>query len=166
MMTILDIRYWRLAVFTASACIATVLSGCAGEGDEPVPSPVEGEVAEVPVTITFGTAWEQDGATRVPPPGQEADPDKIDGWYETDADKVRIVTFRRKDMDNQLQGGAVNDAPFTYDPTNDYVVDCVKGNHGENRRRAESFYHQRRGRHDFRRFQGNCQNRRYLVVYL
>ena len=77
MMTILDIRYWRLAVFTASACIATVLSGCAGEGDEPVPSPVEGEVAEVPVTITFGTAWEQDDATRVPPPGQEADPDKI-----------------------------------------------------------------------------------------
>ena len=90
-MTILDIRYWRLAVFTASACIATVLSGCAGEGDEPVPSPVEGEVAEVPVTITFGTAWEQDDATRVPPPGQEADPDKIDGWDETDADKVRIV---------------------------------------------------------------------------
>ena len=112
-MTILDIRYWRLAVFTASACIATVLSGCAGEGDEPVPSPVEGEVAEVPVTITFGTAWEQDGATRVPPPGQEADPDKIDGRDETNADKVRIVTFRRKDMDNQLQGGAVNDAPFS-----------------------------------------------------
>ena len=132
MMTILDIRYWRLAVFAASACIATALSGCACEGDEPVPSPVEGEVAEVPVTITFGTAWEPDDATRVPPPGQEADPDKIDGWGETNADKVRIVTFRRKDMDNQLQGGAVNDAPFTYDPTNDYVVDCEKGNLGEN----------------------------------
>ena len=131
-MTILDIRYWRLAVVAASACLASALAGCADEGDGPLPMPEEGEVAEVPVTITFGTAWEQDGATRVPPPGQEADPDKIDGWDETNADKVRIVTFRRKDMDNQLQGGAVNDAPFTYDPTNDYVVDCVKGNHGEN----------------------------------
>ena len=115
-MTILDIRYWRLAVVAASACLASALAGCADEGDGPLPMPEEGEVAEVPVTITFGTAWEQDGATRVPPPGQEADPDKIDGWDETNADKVRIVTFRRKDMDNQLQGGAVNDAPFTYDP--------------------------------------------------
>ena len=132
MMTILDIRYWRLAVVAASACLASALAGCADEGDGPLPMPEEGEVAEVPVTITFGTAWEQDGATRVPPPGQEADPDKIDGWGETNADKVRIVTFRRKDMDNQLQGGAVNDAPFTYDPTNDYVVDCVKVNPGEN----------------------------------
>lgn len=132
MTTVFDIRYWRLAVVAASACLASALAGCADEGDGPLPMPEEGEVAEVPVTITFGTAWEQDGATRVPPPGQEADPDKIDGWDETKADKVRIVTFRRKDMDNQLQGGAVNDAPFTYDPTNDYVVDCVKGNSGEN----------------------------------
>ena len=132
MTTVFDIRYWRLAVVAASACLASALAGCADEGDGPKPMPEEGEVAEVPVTITFGTAWEQDGATRVPPPGQEADPDKIDGWDETNADKVRIVTFRRKDMDNQLQGGAVNDAPFTYDPTNDYVVDCVKGNPGEN----------------------------------
>ena len=132
MTTVFDIRYWRLAVVAASACLASALAGCADEGDGPLPVPEEGEVAEVPVTITFGTAWEQDGATRVPPPGQEADPDKIDGWGETDADKVRIVAFRRKDMDNQLQGGAVNDAPFTYDPTNDYVVDCVKGKPGEN----------------------------------
>ena len=132
MTTVFDIRYWRLAVVAASACLASALAGCADEGDGPLPMPEEGEVAEVPVTITFGTAWEQDGATRVPPPGQEADPDKIDGWDETKADKVRIVTFRRKDMDNQLQGGAVNDAPFTYDPTNDYVVDCEKGNLGEN----------------------------------
>lgn len=132
MTTVFDIRYWRLAVVAASACLASALASCADEGDGPLPMPEEGEVAEVPVTITFGTAWEQDGATRVPPPGQEADPDKIDGWVETKADKVRIVTFRRKDIDNQLQGGAVNDAPFTYDPTNDYVVDCVKGNSGEN----------------------------------
>ncbi len=132
MTTVFDIRYWRLAVVAASACLASALASCADEGDGPLPMPEEGEVAEVPVTITFGTAWEQDGATRVPPPGQEADPDKIDGWVETKADKVRIVTFRRKDMDNQLQGGAVNDAPFTYDPTNDYVVDCEKGNLGEN----------------------------------
>ena len=132
MTTVFDIRYWRLAVVAASACLASALAGCADEGDGPLPVPEEGEVAEVPVTITFGTAWEPDGATRVPPPGQEADPDKIDGWDETKADKVRIVTFRRKDMDNQLQGGAVNDAPFTYDPTNDYVVDCVKGKPGEN----------------------------------
>lgn len=132
MTTVFDIRYWRLAVVAASACLASALAGCADEGDGPLPMPEEGEVAEVPVTITFGTAWEQDGATRVPPPGQEADPDKIDGWVETKADKVRIVAFRRKDMDNQLQGGAVNDAPFTYDPTNDYVVDCVKGTSGEN----------------------------------
>ncbi len=132
MTTVFDIRYWRLAVVAASACLASALAGCADEGDGPLPMPEEGEVAEVPVTITFGTAWEQDGATRVPPPGQEADPDKIDGWGETDADKVRIVAFRRKDIDNQLQGGAVNDAPFTYDPTNDYVVDCEKGIPGEN----------------------------------
>lgn len=125
MTTVFDIRYWRLAVVAASACLASALAGCADEGDGPLPVPEEGEVAEVPVTITFGTAWEQDGATRVPPPGQEADPDKIDGWYETNADKVRIVTFRRKDMDDQLQG-QVNDAPFIYDPTNDYTVDCVK----------------------------------------
>lgn len=132
MTTVFDIRYWRLAVVAASACLASALAGCADEGDGPLPVPEEGEVAEVPVTITFGTAWEQDGATRVPPPGQEADPDKIDGWNETNADKVRIVTFRRKDIDDQLQGGAVNDAPFTYDPTNDYVVDCVKVIPGEN----------------------------------
>ena len=66
-------------------------------------------------------------------PDRKLTPTKsTDGTNETDADKVRIVTFRRKDMDNQLQGGAVNDAPFTYDPTNDYVVDCVKDNPGEN----------------------------------
>lgn len=117
---------WK-AVAVAFAC-ACVLAGCADSDD--ALDEWESSVAEVPVTITFGTAWQQDAATRVPPPGQETTVE-VDGWDETNADKVRIVTFRRKDMDDQLQGGT-NDAPFTYDPTNDYTVDCVKGNQGEN----------------------------------
>lgn len=117
---------WK-AVAVAFAC-ACVLAGCADSDD--ALDEWESSVAEVPVTITFGTAWQQDAATRVPPPGQETTVE-VDGWDETNADKVRIVTFRRKDMDDQLQGGT-NDAPFTYDPTNDYTVDCVKGNRGEN----------------------------------
>ncbi len=118
---------WRKAATFAALCAAVTFAACSSD-DEPIvaaPQGQEGEVAEVPLTITFSTAWEVgDPDTKTPPPGQE-EPVDVDGWDETDADKVRIVTFRRKDMDDQLQG-QVNDAPFIYDPTNDYTVDCVK----------------------------------------
>lgn len=118
---------WSLAILTGCLLLCT---GCAGDDEVPQPVPAGGDVAEVPITLSFGTGWQRGDVTRVAPPGSGTTVD-VDGWDETDADKVRIITFRRKDLDNTLQGGE-NTAPFTYDPSNDNTVDCVKGNRGEN----------------------------------
>lgn len=119
-----DRRYGPKSVVAAFVGCVLALAGCAGEEDIPAFEPERSDVSEVPVVISFGTTWQQDDVTRVPPPGQETTVE-VDGWDETSADKVRLVVFRRKDMDDQLQGG-VNDAPFTYDPTNDYTLDCTR----------------------------------------
>lgn len=118
---------WRLAAMWVGSALLCI--GCTSQ-DEPQSAPQMGEESDVPVVITFGVAWQQDEVTRVAPPGSEITVD-VDGWDETNADKVRIVTFRRKDIDNDLQEDE-NKAAFIYDPTNDYTVDCVKGNRGEN----------------------------------
>lgn len=91
---------WSLAILTG--CLLLCI-GCAGDDEVPQPAPAGGDVAEVPITLSFGTGWQRGDVTRVAPPGSGTTVD-VDGWDETDADKVRIITFRRKDLDNTLQG--------------------------------------------------------------
>lgn len=82
---------------------------------------LKGTETQVPITITFGGAWDTDNATsRVAPPEQgdglvNSSIDEIE-----DIDRVRIITFRRKDAS---VAGTAN-GQFVYDPTNDVITTC------------------------------------------
>ena len=89
---------------------------------------LKGTETQVPITITFGGAWDTDNATsRVAPPEQG------DGLVDSsiveieDIDRVRIITFRRKDAS---VAGTAN-GQFVYDPTNDVVTTCQQKDEDE-----------------------------------
>ena len=44
---------WSLAILTG--CLLLCI-GCAGDDEVPQPAPAGGDVAEVPITLSFGTA--------------------------------------------------------------------------------------------------------------
>lgn len=89
---------------------------------------LKGTETQVPITITFGGAWDTDNATsRVAPPEQgdglvNSSIDEIE-----DINRVRIITFRRKDA--SVAGTA--SGQFVYDPTNDVVTTCQQENEDE-----------------------------------
>lgn len=88
------------------------------DGEAPQP---KGTETQVPITITFGGAWDTDNATsRVAPPeqGDGLENSSIDEI--NDIDRVRIITFRRKDA--SVTGTA--SGQFVYDPINDIVTTC------------------------------------------
>lgn len=103
------------------AATSLCLWSCSNDDGE-VPQ-LKGTETQVPITITFGGAWDTDNATsRVAPPEQGddlvGDIDEIE-----DIDRVRIITFRRKDA--SVAGTA--SGQFVYDPTNDVDTTCQQG---------------------------------------
>lgn len=101
------------------AATSLCLWSCSNDDGEALQ--LKGTETQVPITITFGGAWDTDNATsRVAPPEQG------DGLVDSsiveieDIDRVRIITFRRKDAS---VAGTAN-GQFVYDPTNDVVTTC------------------------------------------
>lgn len=108
----------QLAYLLLAATSLCLWSCSNDDGEAPQ---LKGTETQVPITITFGGAWDTDNATsRVAPPEQG------DGLVNSsideikDIDRVRIITFRRKDA--SVAGTA--SGQFVYDPTNDVVTTC------------------------------------------
>lgn len=109
----------QLAYLLLAATSLCLWSCSNDDGEAPQ---LKGTETQVPITITFGGAWDTDNATsRVAPPEQgdglvnSSSIDEIE-----DIDRVRIITFRRKDAS---VAGTAN-GQFVYDPTNDVVTTC------------------------------------------
>lgn len=108
----------QLAYLLLAATSLCLWSCSNDDGEAPQ---LKGTETQVPITITFGGAWDTDNATsRVAPPEQG------DGLVDSsiveieDIDRVRIITFRRKDA--SVAGTA--SGQFVYDPTNDVITTC------------------------------------------
>lgn len=108
----------------------TVLLSSCSDDDLPVAAvvPEEETAAEtiVPINISLGTDWDTDtDGTRAAPPGMGDNVSWVDGLADVTGeyaiDKVRIIAFRRKDMDNTVAG--TSNEPFVYDRGNDAVYD-------------------------------------------
>lgn len=105
-------------------------TGCSADDEAAVPGGGgEGETVTVPLTIDLARTWttgddEAPESRDVPnPPALD-----VDGWAETvGTDRVRIVTFRRRSTDAAVGGdGSTNNAPFVYDPSNDYTWEVIQ----------------------------------------
>lgn len=108
------------------AATSLCLWSCSNDDGE-VPQ-FKGTETQVPITITFGGAWDTDNATsRVAPPeqGDGLEDSSIDEI--ADIDRVRIITFRREDA--SVTGTA--SGQFVYDPTNDIVTTCQQEDEDE-----------------------------------
>lgn len=109
----------QLAYLLLAATSLLCLWSCSNDDGE-APQ-LKGTETQVPITITFGGAWDTDNdKSRVAPPEQgdglvNSDIKEID-----DIDRVRIITFRRKDAS---VAGTAN-GQFVYDPTNDVITTC------------------------------------------
>jgi len=114
--------------------IITALAGCSDETSEIPDTEPQPEITEVPLTISLGEAWNidatDDATSRATPPGiggTTGDETLINGEEETqNVNKVRVVTFRRKDPDNftiKTDNTLKIAEPFIYDATNDMVLD-------------------------------------------
>ena len=80
--------------------------------------------ATVPMGISFSATWGIDDITRVAPPEQGDGLMDGTGTEEIkEIDRVRIIAFRRKDLNVT---GQISDK-FVYDPTNDQKVVCSEG---------------------------------------
>lgn len=115
----------QLAYLLLAATSLCLWSCSNDDGEAPQ---LKGTETQVPITITFGGAWDTDNATsRVAPPEQG------DGLVDSsiveieDINRVRIITFRRKDAS---VAGTAN-GQFVYDPTNDVVTTCEQGDKDE-----------------------------------
>lgn len=122
----------QLAYLLLAATSLLCLWSCSNDDGE-APQ-LKGTETQVPITITFGGAWDTDNATsRVAPPEQG------DGLVDSsiveieDIDRVRIITFRRKDAS---VAGTAN-GQFVYDPTNDVVTTCQEED-GDERKEAHA----------------------------
>lgn len=108
----------QLAYLLLAATSLCLWSCSNDDGEAPQ---LKGTETQVPITITFGGAWDTDNATsRVAPPEQgdglvNSSIDEIE-----DINRVRIITFRRKDAS---VAGTAN-GQFVYDPTNDVITTC------------------------------------------
>ena len=123
----------RLSYLLAAAATMALAACSADGGDTPGgDTPQEGAAVSVPLTVSFSGEWSTDdegGGTRVAPPeqgdtngdGAITDADLIGGREELEpVNRVRIITFRRKDADVT---GQPSDS-FEYDPTNDITATC------------------------------------------
>lgn len=107
--------------YILTAALALCAWSCSDDAGDYTEAPETGVQVEVPVTVTFGGAWDTDDeASRAAPPEQGDGLETNDKADIDDIDRVRIVTFRRKDA--SVVGGETGD--FVYDPSNDYTVTC------------------------------------------
>lgn len=116
------------ALLPAAALL--LCGGCSADDEAAAPGGGgEGETVTVPLTIDLARTWttgddEAPESRDVPnPPALD-----VDGWAETvGTDSVRIVTFRRRSTDAAVGGdGSTNNAPFVYDPSNDYTWEVIQ----------------------------------------
>ena len=111
----------QLAYLLLAATSLCLWSCSNDDGEAPQ---LKGTETQVPITITFGGAWDTDNATsRVAPPEQGDGLVNSDINEIKDIDRVRIITFRRKDA--SVAGTA--SGQFVYDPTNDVDTTCQQG---------------------------------------
>ncbi len=116
--------------------LSMMLLGCSHEEiDTLLVEEPEGPSMEVPINIEIESAWniDDEGATRAAPPGAGGGNSGgggtstvSDGWVNAESDianvdKVRIVTFRRKDTSD----GTGTSEPFLYDVKNDMVLNII-----------------------------------------
>lgn len=121
----------QLAYLLLAATSLLCLWSCSNDDGE-APQ-LKGTETQVPITITFGGAWDTDNATsRVAPPEQEDGYRSIDEIK--DIDRVRIITFRRKDAS---VAGTAN-GQFVYDPTNDVVITYLQEDEEDKRKKAHA----------------------------
>lgn len=121
----------QLAYLLLAATSLCLWSCSNDDGEAPQ---LKGTETQVPITITFGGAWDTDNATsRVAPPeqGDGLEDSSIDEI--ADIDRVRIITFRREDA--SVTGTA--SGQFVYDPTNDIVTTCQEED-GDERKEAHA----------------------------
>lgn len=108
----------QLAYLLLAATSLCLWSCSNDDGEAPQ---LKGTETQVPITITFGGAWDTDNATsRVAPPEQGDGLVNSDINEIKDIDRVRIITFRRKDA----SVAGTESGQFVYDPTNDVVTTC------------------------------------------
>ena len=101
--------------YILTVAIALCAWSCSDDAGDYTETPEAGVQVEVPVTVTFGGAWDTDDeASRAAPPEQGDGLETNDKADIDDIDRVRIVTFRRKDA--SVTGGETGD--FVYDPSN------------------------------------------------
>lgn len=107
--------------YILTAALALCAWSCSDDAGDYTEAPETGVQVKVPVTVTLGGAWDTDDeASRAAPPEQGG------GLFDSniaeieDIDRVRIITFRRKDA--SVTGGETGE--FVYDPSNDYTVKC------------------------------------------
>lgn len=121
----------QLAYLLLAATSLLCLWSCSNDDGE-APQ-LKGTETQVPITITFGGAWDTDNATsRVAPPEQGDGYRSIDEIK--DIDRVRIITFRRKDA--SVAGTA--SGQFVYDPTNDVVITYLQEDEEDKRKKAHA----------------------------
>lgn len=102
-------------------CAALMAAACTDDAELQQPSvpeeePLPAGVVEVPLTLTLGADWEVDAPQkRDVPPGQQPTL-SVDGHAETEnIDKVRVITFRRRNPDDIIVTSEA-DTAFIYDP--------------------------------------------------
>lgn len=120
--------------YILTAALALCAWSCSDDAGDYTEAPETGVQVEVPVTVTLGGAWDTDDeASRAAPP--EQDGGLFDSNIEEieDIDRVRIITFRRKDA--SVVGGETGE--FVYDPSNDYTVKCEQTD-GDERKEAQA----------------------------
>lgn len=125
------LKQYVLAAY--SLMLISAVTGCSDDATElpALPEGYQREVTEVPLTISLGGGWsvDTDDYSRAAPPGaggEDASDVSKDGVEETgNVDKVRVVAFRRPDVDNSSSaaGAVMASEPFRYDATNDMVLD-------------------------------------------
>lgn len=84
--------------YILTAALALCAWSCSDDAGDYTEAPETGVQVEVPVTVTFGGAWDTDDeASRAAPPEHGDGLETNDKADIDDIDRVRIVTFRRKD---------------------------------------------------------------------
>lgn len=107
--------------YILTAALALCAWSCSDDAGDYTEAPETGAQVKVPVTVTLGGAWDTDDeASRAAPPEQGGGLDDSNIAEIDDIDRVRIITFRRKDA--SVVGGETGE--FVYDPSNDYTVKC------------------------------------------
>lgn len=111
--------------YILTAALALCAWSCSDDAGDYTEAPETGAQVKVPVTVTLGGAWDTDDeASRAAPPEQDGGLDDSNIAEIEDIDRVRIITFRRKDA--SVVGGETGE--FVYDPSNDYTVPCQQEN--------------------------------------